>query len=366
MKKSLAIIGTQGLPNKYGGFETLAEYLTQYLCNEFEITVYCSSKAYKNRIKRYNSSNLKYIPFNANGSSSILYDSISLIYSVNKYDKILILGCSGGGLMPFLWPWKSKFVFNAGGIEWSRSKWSPFAKRVIKFLERLSVKNAGLIISDNLGMCNYLKQEYSEESVLIEYGGDQVEHIDPSSKDCEKYPFLKGRYACSVARIEPENNIDLIIESFVRFQEIPLVFVGNWKNSAYGLSLKEKYDGVSSIYLFDAIYDQKELNLLRSNSYIYIHGHSAGGTNPTLVEAMHLELPILAFASGFNEYTTEGKALYFKDVNSLHELLLQINDLKLLELGENMLEIAKRRYTWKRVAENYKKCIENNIKDILV
>ncbi len=101
MKKSLAIIGTQGLPNKYGGFETLAEYLTKYLCNEFEITVYCSSKAYKNRRKRYNGSNLKYIPFNANGSSSILYDTISIIYSVNKYDKILILGCSGGGLCPF-------------------------------------------------------------------------------------------------------------------------------------------------------------------------------------------------------------------------------------------------------------------------
>ncbi len=91
--------------------------------------------------------------------------------------------------MPFLWPWKSKFIFNAGGIEWKRSKWSPFAKRVIKFLERLSVKNAGLIISDNLGMCDYLKQEYSEESVLIEYGGDQVEHIDPAIRIARSIHF---------------------------------------------------------------------------------------------------------------------------------------------------------------------------------
>jgi glycosyltransferase involved in cell wall biosynthesis len=352
LMKKIAIIGSQGIPSKYGGFETLAEYLTQYLSNDYDITVFCSSKVFKNRIKRYNNSNLKYIPFSANGSSSVLYDSISLVLSLN-YDKILILGASSGLLMPILWPWKKKFVFNSGGIDWKRSKWSPFAKRVIKILERLAINNSGLIISDNQGIYDYIRQEYSKESVLIEYGGDQIYHIAPGINDYEKYPFLRGKYAFSVARIQPDNNINLILDSFVRCQDIPIVFVGNWNNSSYGLSLKKLYGNTSNIYLFDAIYDQKELNLLRSNCYIYIHGHSAGGTNPGLVEAMNLELPVLAFASGFNEYTTEGKALYFSSSEDLIKIMKSINDLKLTEIRKQMLKIAEKRYKWSIITKKY-------------
>lgn len=352
MKKRIAIIGTQGLPNKYGGFETLTEYLTQYLSEDFEITVFCSSKVYKNQIKRYNNTNLKYIPFSANGGYSILYDSISLLLSLN-YDKILILGASSGLLLSFLWPWKNKFILNCGGIDWKRSKWSRFASKVIKTLEKTAIKNVGLIISDNQGMHDYFKKEYGKESALIEYGGDQVEHIAAELKDYEKYPFLKNKYAFSVARIQPDNNIDLILESFIRKQDIPLVFVGNWNNSSYGIALKAKYENTANIYLFDAIYDQQELNLLRSNCQIYIHGHSAGGTNPALVEAMNLELPILAFASGFNEYTTENKALYFSTSDDLFKILNSIDELKLIEIRKKMAEIAERRYKWSIISKKY-------------
>lgn len=352
MKKRIAIIGTQGLPNNYGGFETLTEYLTQYLSEYFEITVFCSSKVYKNQVKRYNNSNLKYIPFSANGGSSIIYDSISLVLSLN-FDKILILGASSGLLLPFLRPWKNKFILNCGGIDWKRSKWSQFASKVIKLLEKTAINNVDLIISDNQGMYDYFKQEYGKESVIIEYGGDQVNHIVAELKDYQKYPFLKNKYAFSVARIQPDNNIDLILEGFILKQDIPLVFVGNWNNSSYGIALKKRYENTTNIYLFDAIYDQQELNLLRSNCQIYIHGHSAGGTNPALVEAMNLELPILAFASGFNEYTTENKALYFSTSDDLFNCLNSIDELKLNEMRKEMKEIAERRYKWAIISKKY-------------
>lgn len=356
-KTKIAIIGTQGLPNKYGGFETLAEYLTKYLAKEFEITVFCSLKIYPKKITYYNNAKLRYLPFHANGFQSIIYDSLALILSL-RYDKIIILGASSGLLFPLLWPWKNKFILNCGGIDWKRSKWTPIASKVIRLLERTAINNAGLIISDNQGMYEYFSQEYGKESVLIEYGGDQIEHIKMTIYDNAKYPFLKNKYAFSVARIQPDNNIDLILDSFKQNQAIPLVFVGNWNNSNYGMSLKRKYENTSNLYLFDAIYDQKELNLLRSNCYIYIHGHSAGGTNPALVEAMNLKLPILAYSSGFNEYTTEGKALYFNSSDNLKGLLGSINDLNLNEIRNNMVEIAERRYKWSIIVNKYSNILQ--------
>jgi len=200
MKKKLAIIGTQGLPSKYGGFETLADQLSRYLIYNFEIIVFCSSKVYDKKITNLNGVKLRYVPLSANGFSSILYDSISLLSSL-KYDKILILGASSGYLLPFLFLWKNKFVLNCGGVDWRRSKWSLLTKIVIKSLEKLAVRNVGVVVSDNQGMREYFYREYAIDSILIEYGGDQVENIEATKDDCSKYPFLDDKYAFSVARI---------------------------------------------------------------------------------------------------------------------------------------------------------------------
>lgn len=358
MKKKLAIIGTQGLPNKYGGFETLADHLSRYLIHDFEVIVFCSSVVYDKKITNFNGVKLRYLPLSANGFSSILYDSISLLLSL-KYDKILILGASSGYLLPLLFPWKNKLVLNCGGVDWRRSKWSSLTKIIIKSLERLSVRNVGVVVADNQGMREYFCREYAIDSILIEYGGDQVEYIDATKDDFGKYPFLKGKYAFSVARIQEDNNVQLILESFELFPKLPLVFVGNWNNSSFGKRLKMRFGSIENLYLIDAIFDHRELNLLRSNCYIYVHGHSAGGTNPALVEAMNLRLPVLAYASGFNEYTTENKAIYFSSTESLLGVLQSINEEILHEVKSNMYEIANTRYKWRRIAAEYLKTLNN-------
>jgi glycosyltransferase involved in cell wall biosynthesis len=356
MKKRISIIGIQGLPNNYGGFETLADYLTKYLNEEYEFTIFCSSVNYNVKLNKYNNANLYYLPFSANGFSSIVYDSISLLFSL-RHDKILILGASSGIFMAFLRPWKDKFILNIGGIDWKRSKWSYVAQKAIKVLEFLAVKNTGILVSDNQAMSEYFLNFYSKNSVLIEYGGDQAKFVQCFNEDFVKYPFLNVKYFFSVARIQPDNNIDLILDSFAIYNDIPLVFVGNWNSSSYGRNLKVKYSNVGNVFLLDAIYDHRELNLVRSNCYGYIHGHSAGGTNPALVEAMNLGLPILAFSSDFNIYTTEGKALYFKNSE---ELILLFNNLSLETMNLlkiSMLEISKRRYLWEIISKKYSEII---------
>jgi len=156
-----------------------------------------------------------------------------------------------------------------------------------------------------------------------------------------------------VCRIEPENNVHMIVEAFSKQDGLPLVMVGNWKSSEYGRGLQERFAGEPHIYLLDPIYDLGKLYTLRSRALLYVHGHSAGGTNPSLVEAMHFAKPIVAYDCNFNRFTTEDKALFFKDQASLQRLVVEIDSLPLTKVSGDMQAIAKQNYTWDIVAEQY-------------
>jgi glycosyltransferase involved in cell wall biosynthesis len=353
----LAIVGIRGIPNNYGGFETLAEYLVEHFDKDIELTVFCSSKDMDSSLKSYKGAKLRYLPISSHGASGILYDSLALLLAVFSNDKVLFLGFGGGFIIPFLGKFKSKIILNIGGLDWKRDKWSPFAKMVIRFSEAQLVKNSSKLIADNAGISDYLLKSYGKKSQLIAYGGDQAQKIDPSKADIESYPFLKGDYAFSVTRIQIDNNIDMILDAFNAQNELPLVMVGNWNNSEYGIKTKEKYRNYKNLVLLDAIYDREKLDVLRSNCSLYIHGHSAGGTNPSLVEAMYLGLPIFAFASGYNEYTTENRAIYFDSSASLLNLIDTRINLDLVEMGKNLKQIADKSYRWKTIAEKYRELI---------
>lgn len=353
----LAIVGIRGLPNNYGGFETLAEYLVEYLAGDLDITVYCSSKDMPGKQHEYKGAKLQYIPVTSHGALGIIYDSISLIDAVFKNDKVLFLGFGAGFVMPFLKYFRTKIILNIGGLDWKRNKWSPRAQKVIRKAEELLVKNSGLIISDNIGIQEYFLSQYGLNSTLIAYGGDQAKRIAITEDSLNKYPFLAYEYAFSVIRIQPDNNIDMILDAFMHQDKMPLVMVGNWSNSPYGQNTKAKYSNKPNLILLDAIYDRAILDILRSNCTIYIHGHSAGGTNPSLAEAMYLSLPVFSYASGYNEHTTQNKAVYF---NSAQELSQHVNNYKnfdLKKIGAELFDIADKHYRWSLISDQYKSVI---------
>lgn len=169
----------------------------------------------------------------------------------------------------------------------------------------------------------------------------------------EKTFSIDDPFAFTVCRIEPENNVHLLLQAFSESPKMSLVIVGNWAHSSYGKFLKEKYVNSSSVILHDPIYDQQKLNVLRSRCTLYLHGHSCGGTNPSLVEAMYLGLPIAAYDCNFNRETTENHALYFKSAEELNELIHLLNPEKLQFVAQSMKTVADRRYTWKRIAKCY-------------
>jgi len=327
-KKKIAIIGTVGLPAKYGGFETLASHLVEHLDQQYDLTVYCSGKQYPeaDRPDKYRGANLKYLPLQANGVQSIPYDTWSILHALLFADVLLILGVAGAWILPFV--------------------------------RLFAVKYAHCDISDNESIQDYTAIRYGSLSSVIEYGADHTQEVEVQSEDVSRYPFLAKPYAFKVCRIEPENNVEMILRAFLGFDKFPLVLVGNWDKSDYGVNLRTTYAANKNLILLDPIYDQREIDLLRGNASLYVHGHSAGGTNPSLVEAMYLGLPIMAFNVSYNRTTTERKAIYFSHAQELNNLLERTPQTALRQLGKEMKEIADRRYKWPLIAQKYQALVE--------
>lgn len=352
----VAIIGTVGVPANYGGFETLVEQLVRHNKSEdLEYAVYCSGKSYKEHRWVYHGAKTEYIGLNANGLQSIPYDIISLIRASKKSDVILILGVSGCIFLPvFRLFSKKKLIINIDGLEHKRDKWNKFIRRFLKFSERMAIKYGDIIITDNQGISDYVRDEYGVDSKLIAYGGDHVIHeVDNySSKSIlDKYGLISNKYSLALCRIEPENNVHTILQAFRDLPTKEIVFIGNWDRSDYGRTLYNEFSKYRNIKLISAIYDLATLNALRSNCQNYIHGHSAGGTNPSLVEAMFFGKPIIAFDCIYNRETTENKALYFSDSTHLMEL---IEDCVPCDtISQYMHDIATRRYKWTQIVDQY-------------
>ncbi len=359
-KEKIAIIGTNGLPAKYGGFETLTHHLTLQLKTEFNFVVYCSKTPKKDRLKTFNGAKLVYFPLKANGWQSVISDIITIIHAWFTVDKLLVLGNSGALIFPLKFLSGKKLVLNIGGIDWGRSKWNYFIKKYIQLSELICVKFADVVITDNAHIQKLYKKYYNANSVLIEYGGNHVKKTPVTEEIIGNYPFLKKKYILSVSRAQSDNNIHMLLKTFEELPNFNLVIISNWHTSDYGKNLRKKYiNKFKNITIVDAIYNQEKLDVIRSNAWLYIHSHSFCGTAPSLVEAMNLKLPIICYNAQTNVETTENKSYYFKNEEELTNLLNNLSKEKLQKLKNDMFEIAERRYKWEIIAKKYKNCIKS-------
>lgn len=355
--KKVSIVGIVGIPASYGGFESLVENLTRFSSEHIMYEVFCSSKQQPTSLDYHNGAKLSYVNFKANGIQSIIYDIVCIFKTLkSKPDVMLVLGVSGAIAFPFYKFFsRAKIITNIDGLEWRREKWGKVARLFLKFSEYIAIKFSDVIITDNQALSDYVFGNYNINSEVIAYGGDHAIIIDENDilthASLDSIQENNEPFYLSICRIEPENNIHVILDAFKELTK-KIKFVGNWNSSQYGRDLVDKYSEYSNIELINPIYDVKALFKMRSACTGYIHGHSAGGTNPSLVEAMHFEKPIYAFDCSFNRFTTEDKAFYFRDSQ---DLISALNDttLQTKENSTAMREIAERRYTWQIITKQY-------------
>lgn len=366
----LSIVGTQGIKAKYGGFETLCQYLCEGFnnYNDIKVSIYCSSKAIdKNEPLGLKNIKRIFLPFNANGLESIIYDYISILHSIFTSKKILILGVSGCTILPFirLFGINITIITHLDGIEWQRNKWNFFVSLFLRLSELIAVIFSTNLIADNEGIKDYIKKQYGvkylKKTKMLFYGANK-----PSGKTIKKNPYLINafseeeillpckKYYLVVCRAEPENNIKLILNTFKNVPESNLLAFCNWKNNSYGENLLKEYHFYKNIFLVEPNYDRKIITYFRENAVAYIHGHSVGGTNPSLVESIGAYRPIFSFDVSFNRYTLFNTSYYWKNEEQLRNLL---------SVPEERLEIAVKKgysdsffekyYRWEKVVASY-------------
>ena len=338
-----SVIGTVGVPACYGGFESLVENLVP---SSKVSLIYCSSKAYEVKARIYKGTPLKYLPFNANGAQSVIYDLVSILHSlIFTRNHLLILGVSGSIAIPIFKLFSNrKVVTNIDGLEWKRDKWGRFSKWFLKFSERIAVKYSDVTICDSQVISDYVEDTYGVFSSVIAYGGDHA--VRSNIKPFES----TEKYGLAICRIEPENNVEMILKAFSCSQASKILFIGNWDNNEYGILLKQKYGSYENISLLDPIYDLDSLFKIRTGCSYYVHGHSAGGTNPSLVEMMHFNKPIIAYDCVYNRSTMDGHGSFFSSAADLNKL---IDSLNVLPGGDELGRIARERYTWNVIREKY-------------
>lgn len=378
--KNIFIVGSKGIPANYGGYETFVENLTEKkVSKNIKYHVACMSKNKTDDIE-YNSARCFFVKVpNIGPAKAILYDiraikeSIRYIKRNNVENAIIyILACRIG---PFLHHYKKickknniEVYINPDGHEWLRAKWSKPVKKYWKISEKLMVKEADLVICDSKNIEKYIKstyKKYNPKTTFIAYGADMSKSkLTNDSKELnewyEKNNIKPDNYYLIVGRFVPENNYETMIREFMKAKtEKDLVIITNVQENKFYEELREKtnFESDKRIKFVGTVYDKELIKKIRENAYCYIHGHSVGGTNPSLIEALASTKLNLLYDVGFNREVGENGAMYWNlEENNLAHLIEQCEKMspnKILEFEKEAKERVYKEYAWDKIIDAY-------------
>ncbi len=376
--KHVFIVGSRGYHANYGGWETFVSKLVDNY-NDKETIFHISMITDDSNQTEYKvADNIIVNPIfvNVKGSIKMFIYSIKafnfyLDYIKNEHITNSYLYILGLKLFNYLSLKKRKIkrlgikVFvNPDGLEWKRSKWNYFIKKFFLISEKLMLNNCDLIVCDGLGIEKYIHNKYpklKEKTVYIAYGCDDINFNNIDEKSILKeYNLVENEYILMVGRCVPENNYSFIINEFMKSNiDKDLVIITNLSNGSYYNKLKDEtsFDIDKRIKFIDGVYNNDKLAAIRKNAYAYIHGHSVGGTNPSLIEALSLTDLNILYDVCFNRDVGQDSCYYFKEPGSLLKLLnsRKMLDSKKYKLGKKAKNIVKSNFTWNIIVDKYKK-----------
>jgi rhamnosyltransferase len=376
-ENNIFIIGSNGIPAKYGGFETFVENLTAKKVDK-NIKYHVACLANNNNEFEYNNARCFNVKVPNIGSAKAEYYDLMALEKTIKYIKknnienatVYILG-TGVGL--FIGIYKKRFAklgvklyVNPDGCEWKRDKWNFILKKFFKVCEKKMAKHTDLLICDSVNIEKYIKEEYKEynpNTKFIAYGSD-IENTSKNTnklvKWCIDNKVKRNDYYLIVGRFVPENNYETMIKEFMKAQtKKDLIIITNVEENKFYNELKEKtgFDKDSRIKFVGTVYDKNLLKQIRENAYGYIHGHEVGGTNPSLLEALATTKLNLLLDVGFNKEVAKNSAMYWnKKENNLSILISKLENIS-DEEKEKYGKLAKNRieeeYNWSKIVGEY-------------
>lgn len=369
MTKRLYILGTRGIPAAHGGFETFAEYLSQYLVRKsWDVTVYCQKSDNDNAVtddmwhgvRRVHLSPVLLGQYFHGPLGTGVFDLRALLDAKKRDNGVfLTLGYNTGiwNLLPRLWG-KTQAI-NMDGIEWQRAKWSWPYKLAFRINYKLAGLAANLLIADHPEIQLMLQKHFKRKPIaMIPYGANFVTEADPLV--LQHYRLAPQQYLVVIARPEPENNILEIVRAWSKKRRgLKLVILGYYDlNHPYQRAVRSVAS--DEVVFAGAIYKSDIVRSLRFHALAYVHGHSVGGTNPSLVEALGAGNTVIAHDNVFNRVTAGNAAIYFRDQAQLEYLLdhVFLNREQFRILGQNARIKHQRDYQWPVILGRYEEVLE--------
>lgn len=362
---AVAISGSRGYPSTYGGFETLVRRLAPFLVSRgHSVTVYGRTRAAgTQRVGVVNGVRVVHPPGIDTKSASTLTFGLAAAVHMARYppDAALVLNIANGFALPILKARRIPTVVNIDGVEWERAKWGHVARSTFLAGAHLSAANADLLIADSVHLGQLWSDRFGVEASFIPYGADVVE--DAGVDRVVKLGLKPRSYILAVARLAPENNIELVIEAVERLSwSVPLVIVGsaNYKNPLS--ETLASHDRLGHLKWLGHVSDQELLTELWANAGVYFHGHSVGGTNPALLQALGCGAPTLAVRTPYN-WEVLGLEEQLVDARSeaiAHEICRLLDDAdRQRALAERGRHIVAERYQWNDVCHSYEEAFLN-------
>ncbi len=360
MTKKIGILGTRGIPNQYGGFEQWATQLSVALvARGYEVSVY-NSHYHPYQKPEYKGVKIirKWDPKSIGLASQFIYDLLCVTDARKQnFDTIIQLGYTTSSVWAKLLPKSSQIIYNMDGMEWKREKYKGVLSKFLKHAEKLAVKHSNQLIADSLPIKKYLEKKYHVQAAFIPYPADIFSN--PDKTVLQPFNIQPDEYFLLIARFQPDNNFETAIQGVIDSKsDKPLIIVGD-DNNRYGRFLKKKYNNRQIIFA-GKIYDKVVLDNLRYFSALYFHGHSAGGTNPSLLEAMAASCVICAHNNEFNKAVLGEDTYYFNNEKDITEILNgKTNDFSNKQWISDNLNKLRENYTLDKIVDSYVRLIEH-------
>lgn len=356
MKLKIAILGTRGIPNHYGGFEHISEYVSEGLvARGHAVTVYNShnhpyKESHWNGVELVHCFDPEYL---IGPAGQFVYDLNCILDArKRKFDVVLVMGYTSSSVWGKLYPNQSTIITNMDGLEWKRTKYSPPVQRFLKYAEKLAVKYSQYYIADSLVIKSYLSEKYNINSKYIPYGADVFSEEEREQVDAKI--ALKEDYFLLMARMEPENNIETILQGFNNSNSHRKFKVLGDTGNKFGKFIVDKFKSDERILFKGGIFDTGKVRALQNNSYLYFHGHSVGGTNPSLLEAMASEALIAAHNNPFNKSVLSSDAFYFSNANDVRNIVENVQRKETEQtMVSNNLHKIKYQFNWEKIIDQY-------------
>lgn len=357
----LAILGTRGIPANYGGFETFAERLAHGLvARGHEVTVFCQGKTPSTRTMP---DGVRLVTLSAGDGplGQVIFD-VRCSFRVRKgYDVVYMLGYVSGPFVGIPRLFGVPVWLNPDGLEWTRSKWSSFGgvgRWLFRLAEKLAVAAASLVVADSQEIAAYHRRTRlrSTPVTFVPYGADVLDQA-VTTDPLNLYGIEANRYYLVVCRIVPENHVLEIVRGFNDSDsQFPLIIVGDTDgDTPYHRRVQAEAEDSDRVRLAGTVFDQEALAALRVNAFAYLHGHSVGGTNPSLLEAMGAGNPVLAHDNRFNREVAGDCAVYFSTSGDIPREIEGLEGCvgKRDALAQRAVERVEAAYQWESVIGAY-------------